>query len=139
LLEPKFQKGDPVCVCCEGIYYHAVVQEVNENPYYCSELKKNVPMYTVKYPGWSDKGENCAEYDVVGTTRHTIAHELLYAHYWNQSKLKSLKKIAKAQQKSIFVLPDRTLQKLDKKWADQIKQESGKELNFAQWCGCDST
>ncbi|OQV11981.1 hypothetical protein BV898_13705 [Hypsibius exemplaris] len=50
--EAKFQKGDPICLCFEGIYYHAVIQSVNKESFYCSELKKDVPLYTVKYPGW---------------------------------------------------------------------------------------
>lgn len=46
----------------------------------------------VKYPGWGERSggiqeEYIVEYDVIGTTKHTVAHELLYAHYWNKSKL----------------------------------------------------
>jgi predicted acetyltransferase len=101
------------------------------------------------------------EYDLVGTTRHTIAHELLYAHYWNQYHLyvdeikgaislklnlfeiffirkKKQRKVGKQQMKSVFVLPDRTLQKLEKKWVEQIRREHPSEdLTFSQWVGLD--
>lgn len=44
--------GDPVAVCHSGLYYHAVIQNVEKKPYYCPELKKDVPLYLVRYPGW---------------------------------------------------------------------------------------
>ncbi|XP_055335660.1 uncharacterized protein LOC129586428 [Paramacrobiotus metropolitanus] len=141
--EPKFGKGDPVAVCCQGYYYHAVVVNVEDEPYECPDLEKKVPLYRVKYPGWTSKDGNgeelIVEYDLIGTTKHTVAHELLYAHYWNKAKLSKEKKLKKAQQKSIFELPVRTLQKLETKWQQQIQQENPDQtVTFAQWVGVDN-
>ena len=46
------------------------------------------------------------------------------------------RKINKQQRKSVFELPERTLQKLEKKWVDQLRQENPTEsITFAQWVG----
>lgn len=140
---PKFERGDPVAVCHTGLYYHAVVQKVEEKAYYCGELKKDVPLYIVRYPGWGrsqrHRDEAVVEYDLVGTTKRPVAHELLYAHYWNKYSLSQLEeKVGKDQLKSIFELPTKTLQKLEHKWIAQIKRENPKQdLTFAQWVGLE--
>ncbi|OQV11699.1 hypothetical protein BV898_13972, partial [Hypsibius exemplaris] len=49
---------------------------------------------------------------------------------------KGNRKITKQQMKSVFTLPDRTLQKLEKKWVDQLKEEHPSEdITFAKWIG----
>lgn len=58
----------------------------------CPDLGKKVPLYCIKYPGWGERSggvqeELLVEYDLIGTTKHTVAHELLYAHYWNKAKM----------------------------------------------------
>ncbi|XP_055330519.1 uncharacterized protein LOC129582914 [Paramacrobiotus metropolitanus] len=138
VLAPKFEAGDPVVVCYEGIYYNAMVGVVLKKAWDCPDLKKKVPLYRIRYPSTKkSKTEEVAEYDLMGVTKHTVLHELLYAHYWNKGKLQTGTTQKKDPANEIFELPAGVLQDMQKVWHEHIQRAEPGVRSFTEWIGME--
>ncbi|OQV25241.1 hypothetical protein BV898_00927 [Hypsibius exemplaris] len=136
--KPKFQEGDAVCVCFRGVFYSAVIKTVCTMLFDCPDLKKKVPLYLLKYPGWrfdAASSEPVVEYDLVRTLTNVLPSELLYAHYWNVAKIMKNPEIATV--KSVYRLDDATRLKLEGDWQGSIGCD-GPATSFAQWLGLET-